>query len=280
MGGDGNAAQRGGTPTPTGWSGRRVPVRTVLGMVFFVVAALCGLGVVVAALPARDWEIVAVGAVMALLFGSTFGFLVVAWSRGSGAAPTSAPWPGGGGSGVRFGYSTSAYCWFSAMLAGCVLVFGGLAVVQGTSGGTVGRVAAVVLGGLAALIGWFLVTMLRHAPGELVLSPVGVAHRMLTGFYSVPWSAVFEVEARRLGTPVIVVKAYPAPESVLRRHTGRFDTGELRFLPFLVVRTYWLAADAETVLRALTFYHAHPELRDELATPAGPARIAAGRTGA
>ena len=57
------------------------------------------------------------------------------------------------------------------------------------------------------------------------------------------------MEAQRLGTSVIVVKAYPSPESVLRRHTGRFDTGELKFLPFLVFRTYWLAADREAVLR-------------------------------
>ncbi|SCG58798.1 hypothetical protein [Micromonospora inositola] len=282
MDADESAAGPGGTSTPpgaVGWSGRRVPGSAILGMVLILVAALCVLAGTVAAVRAGDWATVVVGGVAAVLLASVFGFLVVVGSsRGrSGPAPALTPWPGGGTSGVRFGYSTATYVWFSALLATCILIFLAMALAAGTSGTVFGWMVAVVMAGVAVLLGWFLVTMLRLAPGELVLSPAGIAHRGLTHLYAVPWSAVFAVEAQRLGTPVIVVKAYPSEESVLRRHTGRLDTGELRFVPFLVVRTYWLAADPETVLRALTFYDAHPELRDELATPDAVARIAEGR---
>ena len=278
MGADEGTAGRGRTPTTAGWSGRRLPRSAVPGTVLFAIAAPCGLLAAVAGVVESDWVLIIGGCVIALLFGSLLGLLVVASSRGSGAAPTLAQAPGGT-SGVRFGYSTVAYCWFTAVLVMCVVVGLIVAVGTGTSGSVSGWLVAVVFAGMAVLLAWYVVAMLRLAPGELVLSPAGIAHRGLTSFYSVPWSAVQAVEASRLGTSVIVVQADPSPESVVRRYTGRFDTGELRFLPFLVVRTYWLAADREAVLSALAFYHAHPELRHELATPEAVRRIAEGRTG-
>ena len=278
MGADEGTAGRDRTPTTAGWSGRRLPLSALPGTVFFAVAAPCGLIAAVGGVVERDWVLFVGGAVIALIFGSLLGLLVVASSRGSGAAPTLAQSPGGT-SGVRFGYSTIAYFWFTTVLVMCVVVGLIVAVATGTSGSVFGGVVGVVFAGMAVLLAWYLVALLRLAPGELVLSPAGIAHRGLTSLYSVPWSAVQSVEAWRLGTSVIVVKADPSPESVVRRYTGRFDTGELRFLPFLLVRTYWLAADREAVLSALAFYHAHPELRGELATPEAVRRIAEGRTG-
>jgi hypothetical protein len=80
-----------------------------------------------------------------------------------------------------------------------------------------------------------------------------------------------------IGTPVIAVKAVPAPDTRVRRYTGRLGSGELRFWPFMVIRTGWLASDPIVVYHALAFYHAHPELRGELATPKAVARISGGR---
>ncbi|MGW5671455.1 hypothetical protein [Micromonospora sp. NPDC003776] len=241
-------------------------------MALLTVLALLALVWAVAGVPDGDWMRAIGGAVLALVLGSASGFLVVAARRGSGATVALAPWPGGDGRAVRFGYSISAYCLFSLLAASCVLVM--LCV-----GAATGAVLGVVMVAVAALLGWYLVAMLRRAPGGLLLSPDGLAHRGLTSFYAVPWDAVRGVETWRLGTWALVVKADPSPQSVLRRYTGRFDTGELEFLPFLVVRTYWLAADPEVVRRTLAFYLAHPELRDELGTPEAVRRIAEGRTG-
>ncbi|MGY0008130.1 hypothetical protein, partial [Micromonospora sp. I033] len=259
----------------------RLPWSALPGLALFVVLALCGLTALAGGVSDREPVPIVGGAFLLLLFGSLVGLLLVASSTGSGSATTLVPWPGGGTRAVRFGYRIAAYGWFGAVVAACVLLALGLAVVAvSVWGGVGGWVAAAVLAGGAALLGWHLVVMLRLAPGGLLLSPAGIAHAGLTSFYSVPWAAVHTVDATRLGTSVLVVKAEPSPRSVLRRHTGRFDTGELRFLPFLVVRTYWLAADREAVRSALAFYLAHPELREELATPAAVRRIVEGRTGA
>lgn len=264
-------------PAPD-WRGRRLPMSALPGLVLFVVLAACGLVGLAGGIADGDGALIVGGAFLLLLFGSLVAFLVVASSPGSGTATTLVPWPGGGDRAVRFGYSTVTYVWFGAVVVACAVALLGFAVPLAVRGGVLSRVIAVVLAGAALLLGWYVVVMVRHAPGGLLLSPAGIAHAGLTNFYSVPWAAVHAVEARRLGTTVLVVKAEPSPQSVLRRYTGRFDTGELRFLPFLVVRTYWLAVGREAVLSALAFYLAHPELRGELATPEAVRRIAEGRT--
>ncbi|MGW4296730.1 hypothetical protein ACWEH1_27350 [Micromonospora chersina] len=265
------ATGRDGTPEPAAWSRRRPPwvlaTTALLGVLTVLALLWAGTG-----LTDRDWVRVVGGGVVALLLGSTVGFLTVAAARGSGAAPRLGSWSDGV-QGVRFDYSTATYCWFSLLLVGCVLVL--LCV-----GAATGSVFGVLPAAGAALLGWYLVVMLRHAPGGLLLSPAGIAHRGPTNLYSVPWHAVRGVEAWDLGTSALVVKADPSPQSVLRRHTGWFDTGELRYLPFLVVRTYWLAADREAIRSALAFYLAHPELRGELGSEAAVRRIVEGRTAA
>ncbi|MFG3576315.1 hypothetical protein [Micromonospora chersina] len=265
-------------PVSAGWGGRRLPVSALPGLVLFVVLAVCGLVGLTGGIVDGDAALTVGGAFLLLLFGSLAAFLVVASSRGSGAGTTLVPSPGGGGRAVRFAYSTVSYVLFGAVVVTCAVALLGFAVALGVRDGALSRVAAVVLAGAAVLLGWYVVVMVRHAPGGLLLSPAGIAHAGLTSFYSVPWAAVHAVEARTVGTTVLVVKAEPSPRSVLRRYTGRFDTGDLRYLPFLVVRTYWLAADREAVLAALAFYLAHPELRGELATPDAVRRIAEGRT--
>ncbi|WP_262284708.1 hypothetical protein [Micromonospora sp. MA102] len=258
-----------GTPEPAAWSRRRSPwvlaTMALLGVLTLLVLLWAGTG-----LSDRDWVRVIGGVVLALLLGSTVGFLAISGTRGSGAAPQPGSWPDGV-EGVRFDYSTATYCWFSLLVAGCVLVLLG-------GGVAVGSVFGVLMIALAALLGWYLMVVLWRAPGGLLVSPSGIAHRGLTNFYSVPWHVVRGVEARDLGTSALVVKADPSPQSVLRRYTGWFDTGELRYLPFLVVRTYWLAADREVVRSVLAFYLAHPERRGELATQDAVRRIAEGRT--
>jgi hypothetical protein len=52
---------------------------------------------------------------------------------------------------------------------------------------------------------------------------------------------------------------------------------EVEVLPIMVIRTAWLGADPATVYHALSFYHTHPDLRAELATPDAVQRIRNGR---
>jgi hypothetical protein len=135
----------------------------------------------------------------------------------------------------------------------------------------------IVIGAVALVVGWVLVTMLWLAPGKVVISPTGVYHRSLTSTYFVPWPAVVAVSARWIGTPVIVVSATPSADSRVRRYMGRFGSGEVRFLPMMVIRTAWLAADPATVYHALSFYGSHSGLRAELGQPDGLDRISQGR---
>jgi hypothetical protein len=182
-----------------------------------------------------------------------------------------------GTKGVRFGYSAWSYYWLTAVLVMTELAVVALTAALAMSATVVGVVMAVVLGVMAMVVGWFLVTMLRLAPGNLILSPSGVYHRSLTSTHFIPWDAIVAVSAEWIGTPVIAVKAFPSQDTQLRRSMGRFGSGEVQFLPLMVIRTAWLVTDPTTVYHALSFYHAHPDLRAELATPAAPDRIGNGR---
>jgi hypothetical protein len=178
-----------------------------------------------------------------------------------------------GTTGVRFGYSGWSYYWTTAILVLTELVVLLVALGAALSATLVGAVVAVVLGVLVLWMGWFLVTMLRQAPGSLIVSPTGVEHRGLTSTCFIPWYAVVAVSADWLGTPIIAVKAFPSADTRVRRYLGRFGSGELSFWPIMVIRTGWLASDPTLVYHALSFYHAHPELRSELATPQALKRI-------
>lgn len=107
------------------------------------------------------------------------------------------------------------------------------------------------------------------------LSSIGVYHRSVTHTHFVPWYAIAEISAVWAGLPLIVAKAAPSEGTRLVRYLGRFGTQD--FLPFLVVRARWLATDPVVVYDVLSFYHAHPDQRAELATPAALERIAGGR---
>lgn len=58
---------------------------------------------------------------------------------------------------------------------------------------------------------------------------------------------------------------------------GRFGSGEVQFLPIMIIRNAWLATDPATVYHALSFYGSHPDLRTELGTPDALDRIGHGR---
>lgn len=255
-------------------------MRTVLAMVLLAGLLILVLAVAAAGVGAHDPGLVVMGASGAVVLGAPLGFLLHVWlpRRRSGPPPTLTPAPDCGERGVRFGYAIRSYFWFTALVLVTLLTFTGTALVAALSGGVPGWVFAVGFAAPALLLGWYLLTVLRLAPGGLTLSPAGITHRGLAHLLRVPWRDVQAVGTVRLGTPSIVVRAALSDDTVVRRHTGRFDTGELRFFPFLVVREYWLANDPAMVLDALTFYQAHPELRGELATPDALRRIAAGRT--
>lgn len=157
--------------------------------------------------------------------------------RPPGRNPTLVPSPDGTTKGLRFGYSPWPYYWLATLLIMIELSTLVLTVAVAASGTLLGIVVAVVSGALAVGVGWFLVTVLRLAPGEVTVSPAGVFHRSLTHIHFVPWYAITEVEARWLGSPIIAVKAYPSEDTGVRRYMGRFGTGELRFLPIMVIRT-------------------------------------------
>jgi hypothetical protein len=169
------------------------------------------------------------------------------------------------------------YYWVTALL-----VMSELAVLAVTAGAAlsataVGVVMAVVIGVVAVVVGWFLVTMLRLAPGKIILFPTGVYHRGLTSTHYIPWHAIVAVSAGWLGTPIIAVKATPSDDTRVRSYMGRFRSEEVQFLPIMVVRAVWLATDPTTVYHALSFYCSYPELRAELSTPDALDRISSGR---
>jgi hypothetical protein len=179
--------------------------------------------------------------------------------------------------GVTFTYSAWPYYWVTALLVMTELVVLAVTVAAALSGTALGVAKAVVIGVVAMVVGWFLITMLRLAPGKIILSPTGVYHRSLTSTHFIPWHAIVAVSAGWLGTPIIAVKATPSEGTRVRRYMGRFRSGELKFLPIMVVRTIWLATDPTTVYHALSFYCSHPDLRTELGAPDALDRISSGR---
>ena len=213
-------------------------------------------------------------AAAALYLGHIVGLSTRVWWR---------PWPSrqpatltttpDGTTGVRFRYSSWSYYWLTAILVMNELVLLVVALGAALSATLVGVVAAVVLGLLVVWMGWMLVTMLRLAPGSLIVSPTGVEHRGLASSCFIPWYAMVAVTADWLGTPIIAVKAFPSADTRVRRYLGRLGSGELSFWPIMVIRTGWLASDPTLVYHTLSFYHAHPALRAELATPQALKRI-------
>jgi hypothetical protein len=182
-----------------------------------------------------------------------------------------------GATGVTFTYSAWPYYLITAVLVMSDLVASTVGLGAALSATVLGAVVAIAVGILVLITAWVLVTMLRLAPGKVVLSPAGVDHRSLTSSYFVPWHAIIAISARWFGTPVIAVLAMPSPDSRVRRYLGRFRSGEVQFLPIMVIRGAWLATSPTVVYHALSFYQSHPELRTELDTPDAVDRIRNGK---
>ncbi|WP_430785776.1 hypothetical protein [Actinoplanes sp. G11-F43] len=162
--------------------------------------------------------------------------------------------------GPAFPYARLPYYLLGATLLLTALLAAGFAVVVAAGGGVIGWLVAVVAGGFAVFVGWFLVVVLRLAPGTIVLTTSGIYHRSLVLEHFVPWEAVVDVEARDTW---ITVRALPMEGTRERRHTGRLHTFEGTLLPFLVVRTWWLGAGAVPAYRALRSRLDHPESRHD-----------------
>lgn len=282
MSADSGPARRVGAPSappkPAGWTAGRYPkLVTVTTVVAALVAVLAVVGAV-AGIFSLDPVAIPVAAV-ALWLVHLAGFFW--WSRWPPRRPvgnaTLVPSPDGATKGVRFRYSRRAYYWFTAFLILTLLLVLAFAGTVATFGGVVGIGFAVLVGVAALYLGWFLVVTFRHAPGEVTVSPAGISHQSLTFVHFVPWHAVVGVEAGWTNGPVLVVKAYPSGDTAVRSFTGRFHAGDLSHLPLVVIRTHWLATDPATVYHALAYYHANPDQRPELATPAALDRIASGR---
>ncbi|GLY32513.1 hypothetical protein Kisp02_58780 [Kineosporia sp. NBRC 101731] len=165
---------------------------------------------------------------------------------------------------MAFRYSRWAYYWLSVVLGACAAGCFGYAVAAGRYVSVAGVVLSLVFAGFGLYLLWFLVTMLRTAPGVVVISPTGIYHRSLTFEHFVPWESVTEVAARNHQTPWITVKAFPLEGTRTKNHAGRFSPGA-EGLPFMIIRAYWLGANAIPAYLAVRRYFYSPEQRAELA---------------
>jgi hypothetical protein len=264
-------------PTPSGWEEGRFARRVLLSLGYI---GLLDAGAATVAV----WAFADGDAVLGVLFGTGAVYITHAlgffWCVLRGLSrrnlqPTLVATPDGDG--IQFRYGLWQYYWFAALLIMTEALLLGVVAIAIASATPPGWLLAAVLTAVAVAIGWFIVAMLLLAPGAVIASPAGVTHRSLTFTNFAPWDSVLQVDADWMNTPNIMVRAIASPRTRLHRRTGRFGTAELRYLPTMLVRTYWLATDPAVVYHALVFYHAHPELRPELATQAGLDRISSGR---
>jgi hypothetical protein len=265
-------------PRPAAWTKYRLPLwlRVSMGLVALMTLGLAAEAAWLAwtGQPAGGVPLAAA----AIYLGHVVGLSTrVWWTPRSPRQPGTLTTTPDGTTGVRFGYSGWPYYWLTAIVVMTALVVLVVALGAALSATLVGVVVAVVLGVLVLWMGWCLITVLRLAPGSLIVSPTGVDHRSLTSTCFIPWRAIVAVTADWIGTPIIAVKAFPSAATRVRRYLGRFGSGELQFWPIMVIRTGWLASDPTIVYHALWFYHAHPELRGELAAPDALDRISSGR---
>ncbi|GGN92380.1 hypothetical protein GCM10010112_79510 [Actinoplanes lobatus] len=169
-----------------------------------------------------------------------------------------------GESGLAFPYARLPYYLITVTLVLVALLAAGFTAVMAAGGSATGWVLAAISGGFAVFASWFLIVLLRLAPGTIVLTPSGIYHRSLVLEHFVPWDAVVDVQARDGPNPWITVKALPMDGTRERRHTGRLHTFEGGLLPFLVARTSWLGANAVPAYQAIRFYFDHPDQRPQL----------------
>lgn len=167
--------------------------------------------------------------------------------------------------GLAFTYSRWPHYWLTAVLGIFVVGAAASAIVAATAGTTRGWVFATIAATAAVFIGWFVIVTVRLAPGVVVLTSSGIYHRSLVLEHFVPWDTVVDVLAREGPDPWITVKAFPSPGTRERKYLGRLGAFEGQFLPFMVIRTYWLGANAVPAYRALKHYFEHSDQRPRLA---------------
>ena len=251
-----------GQEPPAGWPGAGSRRRS--GPVLFAVLTLLTLALTVAAIDAGDVEQIALWGLGTLLFGHLTG-MSISFLRTPPPAtgPPAAGLTERGERGLAFRYSRAAHYWLASLLVLLVVFFVMLAGAMARAGTAVGWLIAGVSALAVIFLLWFLVTTLRLAPGRVVLAPSGIYHRSLMFEHFVPWPAVTGVHPRAGRVPRIIVEASASPQTRERRYTGPFGAG-IEGLPSMVVRTYWLGANARPAYLALRHYHDHPAERPGL----------------
>jgi hypothetical protein len=263
-------------PSPAGWTGHRWPAGLMLSVAFLTLLTGGLAGFAVWAFWSNDITAGILAAFGAIYIGHVVGLTTRVRVRHRRLGSPAVALSTGPANGVRFGYSAWTYYWLAGLLVLTELVLLAATASLASSGDVLNLAAAILGGGLMVILGWFLVTMLRLAPGQVTLSPTGVFHGSLTFTHFVPWHAVAGVRARWLGIPLLTVDAYPSADTTVRRYMGRLGTGDLKFLPIMVIRLSWLASPVPAY-HALCFYLAHPDLRVELSTQEGVDRINGGQ---
>jgi hypothetical protein len=251
---------------PDGWPKPRRSAMRVLSAAGFSLLTLITAAVVISAIVTGDHAQAVIFAAGVLLFGHLAG-MSISFLRHPRPA-TDHPVVGvddRGETGLAFPYARWPYYWLSAVLVLVALFAAGFAILLargGTAAGWVGSAATVAF---AVFVAWFLVVVLRLAPGRIVLTPAGVYHRSLVLEHFVPWDCVVDVLAREGLHPWITVKAIPGTATRERRHTGRLGSLETQALPFLISRAYWLGSHALPAYLALRYYFEKPAERAKLA---------------
>jgi hypothetical protein len=250
---------------PEGWPRPRRSAMRILSAVGFSLLTLITAAVAVSAVATGDGTQAVTSAVGVLLFGHLAGMSISFLRRPRPAA--GGPRSGAndrGETGMAFPYAIWPYYWLSAVLVLVALFAVGFAVLLATSGTAAGWVFSAVAAAFAIFVGWFLVVVLRLAPGRIVLTPAGIYQRSLVLEHFVPWDAVVDVLAREGPNPWITVKAMPSSATRERRYTGRLGSFETQALPFMISRAYWLGPNALPAYLAVRYYFEHAEERSKL----------------
>jgi hypothetical protein len=252
---------------PEGWPAPRRTAVRVLSAVFLTVITLFIALVAIAAVVTGDVLQVVVFGLSAILGVHITGIAITGMRSPRPAADVRAIGETDlGETGLAFQYARQPYYWLTVTLAIVALLSAGFAVTMARQGTATGWILAVIGGAFAVFVGWFLVVLLRLAPGAMVLTPTGIYHRSLVLEHFVPWDAVVDIQAQQTANPWITIKALPTGETRERRHTGRLGAFEGQALPFMVARTYWLGANALAAYQALKYYLEHPSERSKLTT--------------
>jgi hypothetical protein len=190
---------------------------------------------------------------------------------------------GSGHEGIAIFYSTRLYCLFTMILSATFMFAGAYtldSVVEWevSHSSPAANVIDVALFGAAAVVClWYFIGVVswRVVGGRarLVLGPDGIYHRSYTFEHFVPWHTLSSVSADEFRGPLIVARVYGSREIYRRRTVWAHLQDESGYLPDLMVRGRLLSVDPAIAFYAMRYYHAHPDARAELVTPAGEQRI-------